>query len=367
MNSDSEVTGGGGILIFPSNSNKTQYCGFIEANEIEYYIELLFSKPFQNVRLKSEYKLQQKLKNYSEDLKDILEKSKTPQEFAKLLQKLVCKITEPVKQSIPVEHLTTLVRHIEDVGWANVEDVNNNFTDITFTASDVAGRKHMLVLHPSANFPKQCPEITTKLPLPFRPQWGGFFSSLKSIYQQFVEILPIYQRFWDEIDELQQKCWIIEPDKPSFSARDYRISFGSSSSALLTIDPLHPENVPECRFLGAEASVLPIREKFMGNIQEWNETLSVYQNLRNILQMDFPQKSTNQAFDVALQCGICYEYKLANNLPDQACNEPRCGQLFHNDCLVEWIQSVPGAKQSFQTLFGECPYCNGSITVKLGS
>nr|XP_039258662.1 E3 ubiquitin-protein ligase FANCL-like isoform X1 [Styela clava] len=352
------------ILLFPSNCNETHYHGFIEANGVEYYIELMFTKPFQNARVKCEYKLQQRLKDYSDDIKNSLKKSKTPQEFAKLLQNLLCRVTEPLKEVLSVEYTTTLVKHIEDVGWSAIKDVNNDFTRITLSARDVAGREHELVLHPS-DFPKQCPEVTSDLPYPFRPQWGGIFSSLKSIYQQFIEVLLIYQRFWDEVEELQQKCWILEPDKPSYRVKDYRIYFGASSSILITIDPVHPENIPECRFMGAEASFMPIRQKFMKNIQDWNGTLSILQNLKNILQIDFPRKSKNQAFDVTLQCGICYEYKLVNNIPDQACNEPRCGQLFHKVCLVEWIQSVPGAKQSFQTLFGECPYCNNSITVKL--
>jgi len=40
-----------------------------------------------------------------------------------------------------------------------------------------------------------------------------------------------------------------------------------------------------------------------------------------------------QSFSV--ERGICYAYRLEKAIPDQVCNDPRCGQPFHQACLYE--------------------------------
>lgn len=37
----------------------------------------------------------------------------------------------------------------------------------------------------------------------------------------------------------------------------------------------------------------------------------------------------------SIECGICYSYRLEDSIPDQVCNDPRCGQPFHHVCLYE--------------------------------
>ena len=39
--------------------------------------------------------------------------------------------------------------------------------------------------------------------------------------------------------------------------------------------------------------------------------------------------------DFSVECGICYSYRLGDEIPDQACDDPRCGQPFHHSCLYE--------------------------------
>ena len=49
----------------------------------------------------------------------------------------------------------------------------------------------------------------------------------------------------------------------------------------------------------------------------------------------------------------------------QICADQRCGQGYHHECLMEWIKSVLGAKQSFNVMFGECPYCTSPIKLNV--
>ena len=60
--------------------------------------------------------------------------------------------------------------------------------------------------------------------------------------------------------------------------------------------------------------------------------------------------SFNAVFqDYSVECGICYTYRLGNEIPDEACDDPRCGQPFHHSCLYE----VRILKHSINKLFGD--------------
>jgi len=51
------------------------------------------------------------------------------------------------------------------------------------------------------------------------------------------------------------------------------------------------------------------------------------------------------------------------SIPDQICENANCGKTFHYTCLLEWMQSTPQKRQSFNTLFGDCPYCSSPISI----
>ena len=85
-------------------------------------------------------------------------------------------------------------------------------------------------------------------------------------------------------------------------------------------------------------------------------------NLENVLRMQFPSKELRNDEDFALECGICYSASLDGVVADRVCELEQCGRPFHNSCLFEWLQSNPSARQSFNTVFGQCPYCSQPIT-----
>jgi E3 ubiquitin-protein ligase FANCL len=67
------------------------------------------------------------------------------------------------------------------------------------------------------------------------------------------------------------------------------------------------------------------------------------------------------------ECAICYAYLLqpAGAVPTEVCPGEHCRRAFHVSCLAEWLQSHPNSRRCFGTLFGDCPYCNGAIGVKV--
>ena len=74
------------------------------------------------------------------------------------------------------------------------------------------------------------------------------------------------------------------------------------------------------------------------------------------------QASGDDADDYSVECAICYAYHLDDAVPECACDS--CNKPFHQMCLCEWLRGLPTTHQSFNRLFGECPYCSKSITVE---
>lgn len=79
------------------------------------------------------------------------------------------------------------------------------------------------------------------------------------------------------------------------------------------------------------------------------------------------------------ECGICYSIESPDDgegggnkhpngsgpLPtDVICSNEHCARLYHRSCLVGWLQAVPSSRTSFGTIFGACPYCSESISVR---
>lgn len=99
-----------------------------------------------------------------------------------------------------------------------------------------------------------------------------------------------------------------------------------------------------------------------------NEDLHVLQNLESILEISFePSGVIDKLIDdnEKSSCAICYLDEQENEpLTDQCCNKA-CSKKFHNDCLSEWLQSLPTAKHSFGTIYGSCPYCSSDISIRL--
>ena len=102
------------------------------------------------------------------------------------------------------------------------------------------------------------------------------------------------------------------------------------------------------------------------------------------------QACSADAEEYSVECAVCYMYDLDGCVPEiacdscakpstlvrQACNpvyaQPAtfctrcdgCSKPFHKACLCEWLSALPSTRQSFNRLFGECPYCSRPVTVE---
>ena len=115
-----------------------------------------------------------------------------------------------------------------------------------------------------------------------------------------------------------------------------------------------PTSLPELHFLGADRLLAPMRQALNSNLGRWQPQSRVRLNLQEVLQITFPspqQASMSGAEDYAVECAICYNYRLEDfAVPDCACDG--CGKPYHGPCLSEWLRALPTTQQSFNRLFG---------------
>ncbi|KAF3620296.1 putative nudix hydrolase 1-like [Capsicum annuum] len=100
------------------------------------------------------------------------------------------------------------------------------------------------------------------------------------------------------------------------------------------------------------------------------------ENLVNILDIQLHGPSSIQKTDLETECGICYAPYLpideelgdrSGSSTDCTCEKYSCSRTFHNVCLGDWLCSITTRRQSFDVLFGNCPYCSDPIAVKINS
>ncbi|XP_030012457.1 E3 ubiquitin-protein ligase FANCL isoform X3 [Sphaeramia orbicularis] len=235
--------------------------------------------------------------------------------------------------------------------------IDTEFQTLRLKAEDSSGRQHILTVKLKPKHPAEAPECSADLPLPLDFTWTPQ-STLDQLHSQFLLVLESLSDFWNILDEIDSQTWILEPEKPSRSDTTRRIAIGNNVSIKVEVDPRHPKMLPECCLLGAEHVVTPLRNKLNANMHMWNPDSSVLHNLRDVLEIEFPSPATHEKSSFSVECGICYSYRLEAAIPDQVCNDPRCGQPFHQACLYEWLRALPSSRQSFNIVFGECPYCS---------
>ena len=87
-------------------------------------------------------------------------------------------------------------------------------------------------------------------------------------------------------------------------------------------------------------------------------------NLQRILQIALPSKRDALGDEgMAIECGICYTFLHQQAVPEVTCESAACARCFHTACLVNWLQALPTTRHSYQTLFGQCPYCQTGLSV----
>ncbi|KAG9288637.1 hypothetical protein G9A89_006738 [Geosiphon pyriformis] len=279
-----------------------------------------------------------------------------------LLERLVTK--EKQEPLPPVEFYSTVMAELDSIGWDKLESIDHSFKEIYLKLSDSSGRQHSVNISLPFSYPKSPPIIRVDLPksISVPPSRNIKF---RNVVTYLLTEFEKHQDFWDLVEDFDKHTWILEPERPKRSHTMRRIFIGNHCSLEIYWDVECPRDIVDCRLHGAEKFVASLREKINSKSIQWDKKLTTKENLENILGIEFPSPQNTSKSDFEIECAICYAYRLEDSIPDQSCNNAKCGQSFHQTCLHEWLRSLPTTRQSFNTLFGNCPYCNDSITTSL--
>ncbi|XP_025105454.1 E3 ubiquitin-protein ligase FANCL-like isoform X2 [Pomacea canaliculata] len=322
------------------------------------------AKTHKGFLLECDWRLHNLLESYTAILEQRSQQCKDVQSFLKELKSIVERLT--VQKSVTIgtfTHTRRIIEEMEKIGWEKLVNVDASFQHLTLQAEDAAGRQHHLQVFLSTQ-ESMAPRCVADLPSQFVFYWSAQ-GHLSDLMHQFEATLASYQPLWNALADVDQHTWVLEPDVPTYSAIHRRIVLGPCASVQIVLDLRHPTSVPECRFLGADQIVNPLKDKINKNLHVWDDCSSLVCNLENLLGISFPSPTNSKKEDFSLECGICYSYRLEDEIPDKACDDARCGQPFHVSCLYEWMRSLPSCQQSFNTIFGECPLCSKPLTIKV--
>uniref|UniRef100_A0A2I3GLZ9 FA complementation group L n=1 Tax=Nomascus leucogenys TaxID=61853 RepID=A0A2I3GLZ9_NOMLE len=286
-------------LLLPQNRSKTVYEGFISAQGRDFHLRIVLPEDLQlkNARLLCSWQLRTILSGYHQIVQQRMQHSPDLMSFMMEL-KMLLEVALKNRHELyalppPPQFYSSLIEEIGTLGWDKLVYADTCFSTIKLKAEDASGREHLITLKLKAKYPAESPDYFVDFPVPFCASWTPQ-SSLISIYSQFLAAVESLKAFWDIMDEIDEKTWVLEPEKPPRSATARRI-----------------------------------------------------------------------ALDFTMDCGICYAYQLDGTTPDQVCDNSQCGQPFHQICLYEWLRGLQTSRQSFNIIFGECPYCSKPITLKM--
>jgi len=406
-------------LLLPTNLSLDSYQGFVGINGQEYPFRLHFSSSKSELndiplskRKTSENKsctgrfvacdseLRDLLRGYEDLIQNKLEISRDLAsfllEFKDILERVVlCKGT---KENPPhPKFYARILTEMDSIGWDKLISIHPLLTSVDIRLKDESGRDHVLTVSFPSDYPNQPPRCLADIPsniidseliksngsiglnsnsnstnnmsgnpvgqLQFH--WQPQTSSMVDIIKHFQQVLSRFQDLWFVLEDLDEHTWVLEPEHPSRSSTSRRLALGSRCSIHVIIDPNRPRALPECHFLGPDKNLAPFRERFHQGIKHWNIQRLPRENLEAILEISFPSPKTTNKEDFSEECGICYAYRLEGNIPERICDNQKCAKPFHTTCLFEWLKAIPNSHQSFDTIFGECPYCSSPITVKL--
>ncbi|KAL1196445.1 hypothetical protein V5N11_023136 [Cardamine amara subsp. amara] len=271
---------------------------------------------------------------------------------------------------------------IEEIGWEPLRRLGGDLTFFSFHILDKKGRAHILEIQLNRDYPNSPPSLSADVPYMFTLEWS-INSRLKDVMHQFQKHLDNLQEFWSVLDDIDKSFSVVDAKQPSRASSLRRIHAGNDCIIIVHINFNDPKSLPECRFIGhVPPSTMHMNSLHMlwrRNSKKWSKEKSFPENLECILGIELPkppgllQMEDDQQ---QVECGICYAQFLptdeelgarSGTRTDYTCENISCNKSFHSLCLTDWLRSITTTRQSFDVLFGNCPYCSDPVAVKINN
>jgi len=277
-----------------------------------------------------------------------------------------------------------LINQLRTLGWENVSETDPEFSKVVLVHRAIDDREYCLTVRIGPTFPDPGSVALQTDDVPPNHAWfntagakSGKTFSLIHLYTEFVRQITLFGPVRRALRDIDNHSWVVDPPPPVNGLRHglyRRIVVSRGVSLQVILDPNDLSSLPDLKFLGPECKVHSLRQSLARNHHNYDPDYSVIQNIERVLDLELPsgppddvgadEMNMGDGYDV--DCGICYSFKLGTAIPDKSCDQnPKCGRLFHAECLLEWIRSDPDHRTSFQTFFGKCPYCDTQISCQM--
>ncbi|KAL8125058.1 uncharacterized protein LOC141719642 isoform X1 [Apium graveolens] len=262
---------------------------------------------------------------------------------------------------------------IEEVGWEHLLRLGEDFMCLSFRVRDKKGRVHVMEIMLDKTYPKCPPLISADVPYILTLEWLTNYR-LKNVVKQFQEHLEKLQEFWSTLGVIDHDLWVVYPKPPMLATCYRQINMGDDCFLMLFISATDPRSLPECRFTGSDQKVNLLTRKWRRNCKRWMKDKPLPENLTNIFDMKLPGPPSVHINDQQTECGICYAQYLpmdvelgssSGSSTDYTCDNKACNRAFHSICLGDWLLTLTTTRQSFDVLFGNCPYCSDPVAIKV--
>ncbi|XP_021274390.1 E3 ubiquitin-protein ligase FANCL isoform X2 [Herrania umbratica] len=258
----------------------------------------------------------------------------------------------------------TVYSEVEEVGWEHLVRLDGDLTFLSFRVLDKKGRVHIMEIQLDKAYPRVPPMVSADVPYIFNLKWS-MNSRLKNLVQQFQEHLEKLQGFWSTLDEIDRSLWVVESKQASraMSCRQIHEMIASSCCALISMTLDHYQST----------IVNSLRKIWKRNSNKWMSNKPFTENIECLLETQLPRPPDKEENNLLVECGICYAQYLpigdelvpkSGSGTDYTCENNNCSKAFHSMCLVDWLRSITTTRQSFNVLFGNCPYCSEPVAVK---
>lgn len=349
------------------NNNNSEFliCLYFIKDQ-EYLFSINYSKGNSSISCSKE--LSDLLKDHEELIKSRLEHSENLYEFMvefKHILNQTIRAQNNLKKSLSNASVySRLFYEIENIGWDSLIFISQDLHKIQFKIQDSDKVNHIVEILLDSDYPLVAPKCSIVTPVPLELQWNPNHSTLNDVIAQCKKHLLKFQDFWKICDDIDSHTCVLEPERPTKAHVIRRISISKHVSLHLEINPFSPRSVPECRFLGSDSAISTVKSKLNKNLHLWDSNKTIRENLEFIMELKLPTPKDTKDEELNLACAICYSYRLVNEIPDKICDNPNCRKSYHASCLYQWLSSIRSNRHSFDTIFGQCPYCQEQISVK---
>ncbi|XP_011631280.1 E3 ubiquitin-protein ligase FANCL isoform X1 [Pogonomyrmex barbatus] len=308
-------------------------------------------------------------REFSDKVKELIKGTQTVPTFLTQLQSLIGKYMQNTDNKMHMINFEATKAFLQDLKAAlqNPSDVqllcNQNLSTVKLSLRGVS-----LTLQRCNN--TEIPWKVISSDMPTTPPFQDFQKSITNLsvaMTKFKWQVEILERAWEQLKQIDENCWVIDPLEPNKSHMYRRIHLSQSVSVIIIIDPFNPTAVPTMKFLGSENEVKKQRDDVSNNLHNWDQNCNIIENLLVLLNLyAFPeqQESLDESKGIisSHECGICFSEKSEiDELPDKICNNEKCMKHFHSVCLSKWLQTNARNQVVFHHIHGTCPHCKENI------